>query len=208
MKWLFAVVLVALCSIVGGLPTATYAVEVSRVDYAGQSANAQFFSTDGCITTVVTVAAYDGRIQQQGQPTKASAARVAIQQYDSCTQTNPLLADGETVVAPDAFQVNQQRTSATLNSTINVNDYVSKQTLSVAVNLRWTSTGAAVDMHKRYQLSAPGLRIIEHAQGTVQPAGASGIVRVAGGPNLTPEVAQNDQVTMSSVKQGTVEITR
>jgi len=202
--------LVALACMGASLPTATRAADVTTWQYTGQSANAQFFSTDpsGCIFTVVTVAAYDGRIKQEGQPAKESAARVAVQQYDSCTGTNPFVGNDEVVVGPDAFQVDQQRQHATLQATIPVNDFISGQTFSVAVNLAWTAQGNAVDIHKRYQVSAPGLHIIEHAQGTVQPALASGTVSVAGGPNLTPDAAQNDQVTISAVKQGTVQITR
>jgi hypothetical protein len=202
--------LVALAIMGVSLPTVTRAADVTTWQYAGQSANAQFISTDpsGCITTVVTVAAYDGRIKQDGQPTKESAARVAVQQFDSCTQSPLFFGNNETWVLTDAFQVNQQRTSATLNATINVEEYVSGKTFPVTVNLSWTANGNAVNMHKRYQLSAPGLRIVEHAQGTVQPAVASGTVSVADGPNLTPNAAQNDQVTISSVEQGTVQITR
>jgi hypothetical protein len=82
------------------------------VKFQGQTAQAEFSSTQGCLQTVVYVLATDGRVKTDpGGPEAASGAESYLFQSDTCTQTQLLSAYGFAVLAPSEFQIDQQLTA-------------------------------------------------------------------------------------------------
>ena len=84
-----------------------------------------------------------------GRGSTSSGVFLAISQYDFCTATQLLSADGFTDLADDDFQVFGNLMSATLNATVTVFDYVSMTSFDVYVDLVWTGAivvGGAVPL--------------------------------------------------------------
>jgi hypothetical protein len=109
-------------------------------------------------------------------------------------------------LSPAVFRVNQEFTSATLNTTLEVFDYVAEKVLPVQVNLVWTTTGDAVHAKDRYRPSASGWRMELLETGSFRHARAVGSVSLSGSPNLTPQRSQGERTRIASIKQGTIKI--
>jgi hypothetical protein len=188
------------------LPARAAPAETLHFSFKGQFAEALFSSTDpsGCVVTEVFVAADDGRVKTgPGMPEVESVAFIFISQFDVCTQTQLLAADGFAVLAPDAFQIDRQLTAATLTATIEVFDFVSGTSFPVEVNVSWTGFGDTFSVKDRFHLKAPGFKVNSRFDGTFRDATASGTV-TDGTTNFTPEPAVF--ADMGSVKQGEVDI--
>jgi hypothetical protein len=109
------------------LPTAVWAGE--HFTFSGPSAVVSFVSTEGCITTDVSVFASDESLHDPpGPPTPMSVANVMIDQFDNCTGATLLSAFGEATLTDQAFEVKSQLTSATLNATVQVTDSITGST--------------------------------------------------------------------------------
>jgi hypothetical protein len=197
-----AVVLMALA-----LPVRAAGAETLHVNFKGQTAQAEFSSTHGCVQTVVYVLASDGRFKTDpGGPEAASGAESYIFQSDVCTQTQLLAAYGFAVLAPSEFQIDQQFTAATLTATIEVFDDVSGTSIPVAVSVRWTGFGDTFSQDDRFHLKVPGLKVNFHLDGTFREATASGSVS-DGTTNFTPEPALlTGNTRLGSIKVGEVDI--
>jgi hypothetical protein len=201
-KLLVGLVLLALLT--SSLPTPVRAGDTFNL--RGPSAFAGFFSPDpsGCVFTDVFVFANDRRLHDPpGPPTTFSEAFVNIFQFDNCTGTELISAFGSAQLADPAFQITPQLTSATLNTTIEVFDFVSGSTFNVDVALTWTGTGGLIRQSQRSHFRAPGF--IQHSRftGSFRDAQASGSVSL-GGTNLTPEPSFFAQ--LASIKEGSVVI--
>jgi len=194
-----AVVLMALA-----LPVRAAGAETLHVNFKGQTAQAEFSSTHGCVQTVVYVLASDGRFKTDpGGPEAASGAESYIFQSDVCTQTQLLAAYGFAVLAPSEFQIDQQFTAATLTATIEVFDFVSGTSFPVDVDVSWTGFGDTFTVKDRFHQRAPGFKANFRFDGTFRDATAAGTV-TDGTTNFTPEPAVFAQ--LGSVRQGEVVI--
>jgi hypothetical protein len=199
-----AVVLMALA-----LPARADGAETLHVKFQGQTAQAEFSSTQGCVQTVVYVLATDGRFKTDpGGPEAASGAESYIFQSDTCAQTQLRAAYGFAVLAPDEFQTDQRFTAASLAATIQVADVVSGTSFPVAVSVRWAGFGDTFSQDDRFHLKEPGLKVNFHLDGTFREASASGTVS-DGTTNLTPEPALlTGNTRLGSIKVGEVDIIR
>jgi hypothetical protein len=198
-----AVVLMALA-----LPARANGAVTLHVSFKGQTAQAEFSSTQGCVQTVVYVLATDGRFKTDpGGPEAASGAEVYIFQSDICSQSQLLAAFGFAVLAPDEFQIGQQLTAASLTATIEVSDEVSGTSFPVAVSVRWAGFGDTFSDDERYRREeAPGVWVNFHLDGTFRQATASGTVS-DGTTNFTPEPALlTGNTRLGSIKVGEVDI--
>jgi hypothetical protein len=204
---LLTVTSLALVLMVLALPARAAGAQTLHVKFQGQTAQAEFSSTQGCLQTVVYVLATDGRVKTDpGGPEAASGAESYIFQSDTCTQTQLLSAYGFAVLAPSEFQIDQQLTAATLTATIKVIDVVSGTSIPVAVSVRWTGFGDTFSQDNRFHLKEPGLKVNFHLDGTFRQATASGTVS-DGTTNLTPEPALlSGNTRLGSIKVGEVDI--
>jgi len=172
--------------------------------FRGENAYASFYSSspDGCISTYVGVSAGEDVGQSPPGPSSPqSFAAIYIDQFDYCTSTGLISASGYTD-AP-AFQMDNFLTSATLNATINVFDYVSNTWFAVAVDMDWTGTGDLNrgNSHSHYQ--SPDCTFNYQSNGTWRSAEASGSVSMDT-TNFTPNPSQ--YADLSSSKSGQVSI--
>jgi hypothetical protein len=175
-------------------------------NFKGSTANAFFSRVDasGCVFTDVFVFATATRLHDPPGPgADAPFAQVNIFQYDWCTGTELMSAFGSGSPAAGDFQVSRQLSSATLNTSLQVFDFISGNTLNVTLAVNWTSTGDPVAVKERFHFRAPGHIESFRFNGTFRPAEASGSVS-DGVTNLTPNTTSSAEI--GTVKYGSVVI--
>jgi len=186
------------------LPTTAWAASV--FNFKGQSADAFFSSTDpsGCIFTDVFLFASEQTFQNPPGPgIPSSGTGLFISQFDSCTGTQLLAADGFASLAGPDFQVNRTLNSATLNATVNVFDFVSGASFDVDVNLTWTGAGPLARQNGHFHFQSPGCISNGSFSGTFRSATASGSVS-DGATNFTP--APSVFASIGSARSGSVTV--
>lgn len=192
------------------LPARAAGAETLHVQFQGQTAQAEFSTTQGCVQTLVYVLATDGRFKTDpGSPQAASGGEVYLSQFDVCTQTQLVDAFGFAVLAPDEYRIDEQFTTATLTATVEVSDVASGASFPVHVGVRWTGFGDTFSRDERYRRQeAPGVWVNFHQDGTFRQATASGSVS-DGTTNFTPEPALLTEGTrLGAIKVGEVDIIR
>ena len=130
--------------------------------FKGQGADAFFSTTDpsGCIFTDVFVFASEEVFQNPPGPRSASSATsLFISQYDACTGTQLLAADGFASLADPDFQVLGKLNSATLTATVSMFDFVSGTSFDVDVNLAWTGAGPLSRQNGNSHFHSPGCSV-------------------------------------------------
>jgi len=206
MKRLVLAVALLLNMVVTALPAHAAGAQTRHFSLKGQFAAAVFHTVDssGCIETFVTVIAEDGRIKQAGPPEATLRAMVDLFQFDRCSSGRLLLsAFGLTTLSPDQFHIDKQLNAATLNATVEVTDFLSRNTFPVDVSVSWTGSGDIVSVKAHDQLKEPGFKLNARFTGTRRNATASGTVS-DGTTNFTPQPAVSAE--MGSTKRGEVVI--
>jgi hypothetical protein len=147
----------------------------------GLSANAGFdnVSPDGCIDTFVNVSGSQNTVNKQ----TTSGAFVAVLQFDICTNTYLLAAEG--FADNPTFQIDKNLFSASLNTTISVFDNVSGNMFNVSVSMAWTSTNAIGHETQTFTFHTKAFTEIGHFNADFRDANASGTVSI-GTTNFTP----------------------
>lgn len=167
--------------------------------FRGDTADAFFSTFDGCVFTDVFVFASDGINQSPPGPGGASSgANLFISQYDVCTDTQLLAAEGFASLAPSDFQVGGKLSSASLSANVGMFDYVSSTPFDVSVNLTWTGNGPTVRQSSSSHFSSPGCKVHSRFRGTFRGAEVSGTVS-DGVTNYTPDPTGG---SIASVKAG------
>jgi hypothetical protein len=141
-KLLIITVLCAVMVAVFLLPAPVQAGSISK--FRGDSADASFFTVDktGCIYTDAFVFATEGKQQSPpGSPGTQRWADIYIYSYDTCSGEQLVAAFGSTGLGSGDFQIDNKLTAGSLNTTVNVYDYVSGTSYDVQVNLNWIGSG-------------------------------------------------------------------
>ena len=172
--------------------------------FKGQSANAHFSSVDpsGCIYTDVFVYASEQIIATQPGPgTPSSGASLSILQFDACTGTQLIGADGFASLTGPDFQVSKKLNSATLNTTVNVFDYLTGTSYDVSIALTWTGISPLGRQTSEFHYQFAGCHQNYHNNGTFRFAQASGSVS----DGVTDFAASpSADASISSAKSGSV----
>jgi len=204
MKRLFLILALALTALAATSVSGAAGASTLHFSFKGQFAEAVFDSLDpsGCVETFVFVEGVNGTVKETGHPTVSSMAVITIDQFDFCTGTETLFAEGQATLAAGEFQI-KMLTTATLNATIEVFDFVSGASFPVDVSVSWTGVGATTTQKDHFQIKGPDFKVNSRFMGTFRDATASGTVS-DGTTNFTPESAVF--ADMGSVKQGEVDI--
>ena len=166
------------------------ASETIHLSSKGQRAEAFFatFDPSGCIITEVFVTANDGKLRTgSGGPSVDSFAFMVVSQFDTCTSTALIEANGTATLDPGEFQIDKLDT-ATLGTAIELFDSVSGTSFVVDVDLMWSGVGAATTERAHFQTMTETFKINRSFLGTFRSASAVGTV-VDSGMNLTPDPA-------------------
>jgi hypothetical protein len=203
---LLLVVSLAVALLALAVPARAAGAETLHLSFDGLTADASFNSQDpsGCVGTFASVTADDGHFRTGTGPLeKAATATIVVSQFDDCTQTLLVAAEGFAVLAPGQFQIDGKLTAATLTATIEVLDDVSGASFPVDVNLSWTGVGETFSSKDRFHQTFPGFKVLKRFDGTARGANSSGTVS-DGTTNFTPEPAAF--ATLASVRRGELDI--
>lgn len=180
---------VSLFCVALALPCRSLAIthQTSHFKFTGLTADASFesFDTSGCVFTTAFLTATNGRNLMPGGPQANSAVFVSLSQFDVCSLTDLLEASGFASLPAGGFQIDKKLTSATLNTSVDVFDFVSSTSFTVEISLSWTGTGGLTVSRVHNLLRQAGLRINASSVGTARQATASGSV-TGGGTNYSP----------------------
>jgi hypothetical protein len=182
------------------------AAMTSHFKFTGLSATASFDSFDvtGCVETSVFLQAFNNRIRTVGRPETTASVFVSMFQADNCTSTILVSASGFAELPAGALQIKRNLNSATLNTSVDVFDFVSSTTFTVDLSMTWTATGAVTVSKFHSIFRAPGFMDNFMFTGESRPAAASGSTTGLG-MNFTPNPAVFAELDL--VKNGDVTIT-
>jgi hypothetical protein len=153
---------------------AAAATDVFR--FKGQSALAFFESVDetGCVYTFVAVGGSADQRREGSEATASSWAFVSVDQYDSCTNTFVFSAYNE---ARDArVDINSALTTGSVVATIDLYDYRTGVTTTMAVDVAWTGTGDVFRSTWRESTDGPTIKHIFSGKGTSRVSTAMGSI--------------------------------
>ena len=147
--------------------------------FKGLGASAFFSSVDesGCIFTQTSVFANEQTVRTQSGPASPSSfVFIFISQFDSCTGTQLLAADGSALLAAQDLEVSKKLESATLNTTVNMFESVSGGTFDVNVSLTWAGVSSIGHEMSQFHYRFEGCQQKSQNNGTFRLAQVSGSV--------------------------------
>lgn len=182
-------VLTALIALAVTPPVTVGAGDVLHV--RGQAAYATFQSSDdaGCVSNWVSVQVHEVETQRRPQQSSVTTttAFLYVEQRDDCTQTVLMQAGGWDVPLPEGDgQVANNLSSATLNASLDLFDYISNSTVTADVHLTWNPTDERASLTWYHNSShTPQSIYNSHSTGKMRAAQVSGTVSI-GSVNYTP----------------------
>jgi hypothetical protein len=187
------------------LPSAGWAVD--RFIIRGSSAFSDFETNDACFSTFVSISATEEvAIVPSGPSSSGGIIQVSITKTDTCNFYTPVLqAAGYSTLPGSDFEVGKNLAWATLNTTINVYDFISDSYFDVSVDLTWTATGDSSRSTIITRDKSPVLIFRQSIDGTSRIAEVVGSVS-DGTTNFTPNPAPNAYI--SNVKTGSLSISK
>lgn len=180
--------------------------QTSHFQFKGLTADAEFdtFDPSGCVETLVSLQAVNGRIKVIGGPQVSSSLFVFIFQADNCTGTELFFGDAFATLQQGVFQIDSSLKSATLNTTTDVFDFVSNTSLPVGISLTWTGSSQLAGFEDNSNFRDPtfNFKFNSRFSGTFRRGTASGSVTLSAA-NLAPGVTA---ANLGSVKEGELSV--
>ena len=142
--------------------------------FNGNTALVNFFlaSPDGCVQTGGFLEVTQNVTHDPPDPAvSGNTVFVSLFQNNFCTQNT---LDGFGQASGVSFQADKDLTTASLNATIPVFDFVSGNTFTLIVNLTWQGVGAVSKMVDSNHFRTQGTIINTHFSGTNRAANVSG----------------------------------
>lgn len=192
-----ALVLLATAVMALTLPSTALAADVYH--FRGKTAWAELYSFDpaGCISTSVWLFVAENRYQAApGAPTNSAWVDLSIYQWNYCTYEFSC-SYGSAALPDGAFRATGNLASATLNTTINVEDCFTGPARAVPVALTWTGEGEVTQTHSNTSYHFPGYRYRNRSNGQSRNAQVSGSVTVDG-VNLAADASAYGYLTANS----------
>ena len=170
-----------------GQPTSASAL--SSFKFNGLSANTSFESVDasGCILSRLDVFTTEGMVRfSPGKKELQSSTAIFLTQYDLCTDTLLLAAEGVKGLAEPDLQISSRLDSATLNTTVTMVDTLTGDTFDLSVDLSWVGIGPTRRQDSSFRFGDKVCRIMGSFKLTIRNAIATGTV-TDGVTNFTPQ---------------------
>lgn len=173
----------------------------------GAAAAAGFESVDGsgCVVTDVFVQAQQVKQNRNSGVLGGATAFVTVSEFDQCTFTDLVEADGQATLPAGAFQIDNKLATASLVASVDVTDIFTNNTFTVDANVAWTASGAATTTKSHFQQKSGGFTIIENSHDASVDATATGTVS-QGGTTLVSGDALF--ATMFNANDGSIQITK
>ena len=167
----------------------TNAFAVSMFRFKGLGANASFSSMDasGCIRTNVDVFTAEAMLHSPpGQKGPFTSVDLYFSQYNLCTETALIAAEGIADLADPDLQIDAKLNSASLHTTLTMLDSLTGQPFDLYVDLTWTATVPATREHPNIHYGDKDCKVLNHGTAILQAADATGTVS-DGFTNFTPD---------------------
>ncbi len=159
------------------MATPAHASTVFHARFKGLQAIAEYFRVNNCIETDAFVIPERGVFREgTGSPTRQTDVVVEVFKFNFCTFTVISDAFGTAVIPDSAFTIDSQLTSAHLDASVRVTDFVSTASYNVHVNMTWTGTGSTSTTKSHYQQKFGNLTFMENFHGTTRDARATGSI--------------------------------
>ncbi len=155
--------------------------EVVRYSFKdqNQTAYAEVYGFDECISSYMEVHAVDGRVKTEGRPTMISIISGYVSQENHCEGAS-LYGFFFTELDDDAFQTQNQLRSATLNTTVqacgNADEDDEEECFPVEIQLTWKGRGDTLRRKGREQSKSPDYRSMYRFDGQTRYATLSGTI--------------------------------
>ncbi|HEY9693108.1 MAG TPA: hypothetical protein V6D15_12930 [Oculatellaceae cyanobacterium] len=165
----------ALVALSMGLPA--MAATTSRYQVKGENAYADFYQSDECNYTGVSVFAADSVTKTSGAPTTQKEAYLSYWKYNFCTGVS---SGGYGSSNNFTSTLNKQLDTANLTGTFTLTDYSTGTTKNADVNINWTGTGDISRGNSHYHYQGAGYSSNYRSIGSYRQANVSGSVTVDG----------------------------
>ena len=182
------------------------AATVSNTMSRGQVAFARFDRVDGCVETVASVQANNGKTTDlmNGRTTTSSAiVQAAI--FDQCTFRQIKFYFGVVDLAPGEFSITPRH--ATLNAVVPAFEFVSGTSVPLTIAMTWTGVGQPARISDIVHSSSAGITSVFRATASGVFANAIGTVS-DGTVNLSPDPAVPTGAQIQSNSNSSLLITR
>ena len=158
-------------------PAGANGAETLHYGFKGHTAEAHFFTQQGCIGTEAFVHAVDGRVQPgPGRPDAESSVFVAVTSVDICTQQPLGFSLGFREDLGDALDFDRLD-GASLATTVQMSDLgMGGATYSMDLQLQWTGISEPFKAREHIMLDYPGFRVNSRESGTTRAADVTGVV--------------------------------
>lgn len=186
-------------------PAGADGTETLHYGFKGQTSEARFFSTEGCVATEAFVHAVDGHVRfGPGRPDAESTVFVAVTRFDACNQQPISFALGSGRDLGDALQMDRLD-GAALATTVQMVNLSTGVSFPMNVQLQWTGTGTPVRAREHIMLNYPGYRVNARETGTSRAANVVGAMS-DGSVNYVSGATSSG--TLSTVNDGQVVVLR
>jgi hypothetical protein len=157
-------------------PAGAEGAQTFHYGFKGETAEARFYSSDGCVGTEAFVHAVDGRVKfGGGRPDTQSTVFVAVTRVDICTQQPLGFSIGFRENLGDALQIDRLD-GAVLTTTVEMTDMATAASSTMAVRLQWTGIGEPLKAREHIMLDYPGFRVNARGIGTTRAADVGGVL--------------------------------
>lgn len=195
---------IALATAAQAAPAGADGAQTLHYGFKGQTAEARFYSQQGCLGTEVFVHAVDGRVKVgPGRPDAPSTVFVGVLRVDICTQQVLGRALGFRENLGDALDF-ERLDGATLATTVQMRDLATGNApYPMDLQLQWTGIGEPSKAREHIMLDYPGFRVNARESGATRAANVTGVVSDGTSDFVTGAWASG---TLSSVTAGEVAI--
>ena len=153
------------------------ALAVNMFKFKGQVANASFSSVDGCIQTIVGLFAVEAAVQDHpDRRGPYSSVNIFMSQYDLCTSTQVLVAQGVADLAEEAFQIDPKLEWARLITTVTLRDRQTANTFDITIDLAWTGIAPVTRQHNNIHFGDEECKVHSRFVGRFRESEAIGTV--------------------------------
>ena len=157
-------------------PASAEGAETLHFSFKGRTAEARFYTSEGCVGREVFVHAVDGRVKVgPGRPDAQTTVFVAVTRFDICTQEPLGFSLGFREDVGEALQIDRLD-GASLATTVQMTDLATASTYPMDVQLQWTGIGEPFTAREHIMLDYPGFRVNSRQSGTTRAANVAGVV--------------------------------
>lgn len=180
--------------------------EVVRYSFKDQTVVAEVYGFDECTRSDMTVQAVDGRVKTEGRPTMESITAGWVSQVNFCEGASLYGSFVVTDLDDDAFQIDKQLRSATLNTTVqacgNADEDPEQECFPVDIQLTWKGKGDTFRSKGRQQSKSPDYRSMYRFDGQSRYATSSGTFTTP----FDSTAVEYGFAELQSVKSGSMDI--